>query len=140
MYKLEISYDFDFDLIGIVSAERCFKLAWQLNQLLGIHLVRQENLEMEYVDGSILKIAKFEYKTENDVYQLLKNRADWFLNTAKPFLLPELKEYDYFVRIDNATKVINIEAIKDAIAQLPLVQYCIPIDLSSLKDKENLIF
>ena len=139
-FKLEITYDFTFDLIGIVSAERGFKLAWLLNQLLGIHFVRKEDIEQEYLDGSIMRIANFQYETDHDSYRLLKNRAHWSLHTQKPFLLPELKEYDYLLIIDNVTKLLDIDTIKEHIAQLPIVQYCLTFDLDHIKDKENLIF
>lgn len=138
--KLEITYEFNFDLIGIVCSERSFKLAWLLNQLLGINLIRQKDLELEYIEGSILKIANFQFNTEHDTYQLLKNKAHWSLHTTKPFLLPELKEYDYFLIIDNMTKMIDVEAIKQAVSQLPVVQYCLSIDLNTVKDRENLLF
>lgn len=139
-FKLEITYDFNFDLIGIVCAERSFKLAWLLNQLLGIHLTRQQDIELEYLEGSVLKIANFEFRTENDAFQLLKNKAHWSIHTAKPFLLPELKEYDYFLMIDNVTKMIDVEGIKESLAQLPIIQYCLSIDLDTVKDRENLLF
>lgn len=139
-FKLEITYDFDFDLIGIVCSERSFKLAWLLNELLGITLTRQDDIELVYVDGSRIKITNFRYSTENDSYQLLKNKAHWSEETNKPFLLPELREYDYFLMIDNATKMIDVEKIKNGVAQLPMVQYCLLIDLETLKDRENLLF
>ncbi|MGB0521548.1 MAG: IPExxxVDY family protein [Flammeovirgaceae bacterium] len=138
--KLDITYEFNFDLIGIVCPERSFKLAWQLNQLLGIDLTRQEDIELAYLEGSILKIANFQYHTENDMYQLLKNKAHWSLHSTKPFLLPELKEYDYFLMIDNVTQMIDVERIKDSLSQLTMIQYCLSIDLEQVKDRENLLF
>jgi len=139
-FKLEITYEFNFDLIGIVCAERGFKLAWLLNQLLDLNLVRKEDVELEYLDGSMLKIAHFLYETEHDSFRLLRNKAHWFAHSQKPFLLPELKEYDYLLVINNATKLLDIQVIRQKIAQLPIVQYCLSFDLDSVKGKENLIF
>ena len=39
--KLIIEYEYDFNLIGLISTAKGYKLAWELNQALGIHLVKQ---------------------------------------------------------------------------------------------------
>ena len=41
--KLVIEYDFDFELLGILSSARGYKLAWEINQALGIQLVKQQD-------------------------------------------------------------------------------------------------
>ena len=43
--KLVIDYEYDFNLIGIISTAKGYKLAWELNQALGIHLVKQSEKE-----------------------------------------------------------------------------------------------
>jgi hypothetical protein len=42
--KLIIDYEFDFELIGIISTAKGYKLAWEINQLLAIHLVKQPDM------------------------------------------------------------------------------------------------
>ena len=42
--RLDIEYDFDFELLGIHSSARGYKLAWEINQALGIQLVKQPDL------------------------------------------------------------------------------------------------
>ncbi len=139
-FTLEISYDFDFELIGIVSSERSFKLAWLLNNSLHLNLARISDFDLEFSNGINLSFANFIHRTEHNSYQLLKNKALEYEEIPKPFLLPELKEFDYLLRIDNMTKGINIESIKEILTSLSQIQLCQIIDLENVKEKENLIY
>ncbi len=139
-FTLEISYDFDFELIGIVSSERSFKLAWLLNNSLHLNLARISDFDLEFSNGISLSFANFIHRTEHNSYQLLKNKALEYEEIPKPFLLPELKEFDYLLRIDNMTKGINIKSVKKAISLLPQIQLCQIINLEDVKEKENLIY
>jgi hypothetical protein len=38
--KLLIDYEFDFELLGLSASAKGYKLAWELNQVLGIQLVK----------------------------------------------------------------------------------------------------
>jgi hypothetical protein len=138
--KLDMEYDFSFDLLGIVSTAREHKLAWLLNRLLGISFVRRDPVAMPFSSGMVLHIGVFDFATENDAYQLLRNRALEASDAAHHFLLPELKEYDYLLRVDNLTGLLDVAGMREAIAALPEVQYCARIELEGLKSRENLLF
>ena len=139
-FKLDISYDFDFELIGLVTSARGFKLAWLLNDALYLQLIRMPDVSLEFLDGSKLQFNNFVHRTEHNAYQLIKNKSHLFEQTQKPYLLPELKEYDYFLRIDNATGSIDLETIREKLSLLSQIQYCTSINLEELKSRENLIF
>jgi hypothetical protein len=42
--RLEMEYSFDFELIGIISSAKGYKLAWEVNHILGSRLTRQPDL------------------------------------------------------------------------------------------------
>ena len=44
--RLAAVYEFDFELIGIVSMVKEYKLAWNLNQLNLFHLVKAEDIKI----------------------------------------------------------------------------------------------
>ncbi len=139
-HKLDITYDFDFDLIGLVCTDRDYKLAWRLNELLSIQLVRSAPVEIAFSQGQQLLLSVFDYQTENDAYQLLRNRGLGRNEDSKQYLLPELKELDYFLRIDNHTGSIDVENIMEELSNLSNVQYCTRIKPNALKEGENLFF
>lgn len=138
--KLDITYDFDFELIGISSEERGYKLAWQLNHLLHIQFVREPAITIDFSQGRSLDISVYKYHTANDSYQLITNRGLNTTNQERLFLLPELHTFDYFLRIDNATGSIDIHAIEQSIRELPSVEHCRKVNASNLKSRENLLF
>jgi hypothetical protein len=139
-FPLEISYDFDFEIIGIVSSERSFKLAWLLNDSLHLDLARISDFDLDFSNGVSLSFANFIHRTEHNSYQLLKNKALKYEKTSKPFLLPELKQFDYLLRIDNMTRGIDIESVKQTLSSLSQIQLCQIINLEDVKEKENLIY
>jgi hypothetical protein len=139
-FTLEISYDFDFEIIGIVSSERSFKLAWLLDDSLHLDLARISDFDLDFSNGVSLSFANFIHRTEHNSYQLLKNKALKYEKTSKPFLLPELKQFDYLLRIDNMTRGIDIESVKQTLSSLSQIQLCQIINLEDVKEKENLIY
>ncbi len=58
----------------------------------------------------------------------------------KPFLAPDIKEYDYLIQVNNGSGVLAPDALLTQLAGLPLVQYVCQFDPNSLKFKENLLF
>ena len=56
--RLASDYPFDFELIGIVSSVKEYKLAWHLNQLPEFHLIKAEDVKIEFSDK--LKVGKLD--------------------------------------------------------------------------------
>ena len=46
--KLVIEYEYDFDLLGLTSTARGYKLAWEINQALHVQLVKQPDLAVGF--------------------------------------------------------------------------------------------
>ena len=42
--KLIIDYQFDFELFGVIATVKGYKLAWEVNQELGVQLIKQPDL------------------------------------------------------------------------------------------------
>ena len=49
--KLVVDYEIDFDLFGLISTVKDYKLAWLLNKHLSIHLTREEDLSITFASG-----------------------------------------------------------------------------------------
>ncbi len=137
--RLIIEYDFEFDLIGIVSHVKEYKLAWLLNNILGIRLVKQKDLAINFTNNNLI-ISNFEFATEYLTYQLLKNQSVC-KPTGKPYyLLPELKKFDFLLMIKDESGTIVLDEVIKKIRKLSEVYYIMQADLSQLDSKENLIF
>jgi hypothetical protein len=137
---LDVEYECNFDLFGVVSSSREHTLAWQLNQLLRLRLVKQQDLIYELFSQGRLVISNYLHATEHLTLRLLRNRSLDPSVIKKPFLAPDIKEYDYLIQVSNGTGKLAPEMLVTELAALPVVQYVCQFDPNSLKFKENLLF
>lgn len=137
-FILDVSYDFDFVLIGIISAARDFKLAWYLNQFLEINLAKTNDLDYHSTKEDTFLISNYSYETDFSIFRLIKNRAVEFFNIKKPYLLPELKSYDYFVILNGEFAAYYHEYLSK-IRDIPEIQLVKQVDYEALPSKENLL-
>ena len=136
--KLQIEPTFDFELLGIVSPIREYRMAWLVNQELELNLVKVDDLELEFLNFEKLEIAQYFLSLPHGFIQLLKNKA---LNSAQQlaYLVPELKNLDYFLLVQDETEQLDLSNFMEKLSQNPLVQSIVRIDISKLKSKENLL-
>ena len=136
--KLQIEPTFDFELLGIVSPIREYRMAWLVNQELDLNLVKADDLELEFLNAEKLEIAQYFLSLPHGFIQLLKNKA---INSTQQlaYLLPELKNLDYFLLIQDETEELDLVSFMKKLAQNPLVQSIVRIDITKLKSKENLL-
>jgi hypothetical protein len=137
---LDVEYECDFDLFGVVSSSREHTLAWQLNQALRLRLVKQQDLIYELFSQGRLVISNYLHATEHLTLRLLRNRSIDPSVLKKPFLVPDVKEYDYLIQVSNGSGALAAEALMTSVSALPVVQYVCQFDPNSLKFKENLLF
>jgi hypothetical protein len=136
--KLQIEPTFDFELLGIVSPIREYRMAWLVNQELELNLVKVDDLELEFLNSEKLEIAQYFLSLPHGFIQLLKNKA---LNSAEQlaYLVPELKNLDYFLLVQDETEQLDLSSFMEKLSRNPLVQSIVRIDISKLKSKENLL-
>jgi hypothetical protein len=136
--KLVIDYEYDFDLIGIRSAIKGYKLAWEINAMLGINLIRQPDMAVEFKKGEERRFSFYAFETRINRLKLFKNRpAD--TETGKYFLVPEFPHFDFIflIQMDNTTQR---EAVIAQLRQIPFIEMVALIPLEGLKSKSNFIF
>jgi hypothetical protein len=138
--KLQITYDFNFTLIALTVNLKPYRLAWFLNEKLDFSLAKQENIVLEFAANKKLAIVNYEHKTEYRTFKLLKNRAEEGTELFNAYLLPELKNFDYFLLLENESSTFDENVFLNKIKEIPFVQFAMKVDLDSLKSRDNLIF
>ena len=139
--KLIVDYEYDFLLLGIIGQLKEYKLAWYLNRILGVELIKDEELSYEFIKGEKMLVSNFIFEKEYDTIRLLKNRAVEAEKMVKPFLIPELKEYDFFLHIEGESDPEDlIPNIEDKLKGIPNILYVSKIDVENLKSRDNLIY
>jgi len=136
--KLLIEPTFDFELLGLVSPVKDYKMAWVINQTLGLNLIRSEEILMEFLSAPTLEISQYFLSLPHGFIQLLKNKS---LNSSQQlaYLIPELRNMDYFLLVQDETEEISISEYAGLLSKSPLIQSAVRLDVSKLKSKENLL-
>jgi len=129
--KLQIDYDYEFCLIGIVSSEKDYRLCWMLNTVLDIKLSKTEEHEAGPSKHSMYSFVQEELFRE---YYLLANKG------STHFLIEEHKHIDYFLVVKGLQTDEEKKNILDLIKKSDMVSAAYLIDVPSLKSKHNLVF
>ncbi|WP_303312121.1 IPExxxVDY family protein [Hymenobacter sp. BT730] len=140
MLTLDVEYDCDFDLFGIVSSSREHTLAWTLNNALRLRLVKQQDIIYDLLSRGRLVISNYLHASETLSLRLLRNRSLDPSILKRPFLAPDIKEYDYLLQVSNASDEFSGDEFLARLSGLSVVQHACQFDPNSLKFKENLLF
>lgn len=136
--RLLVEPTYDFELLGLVSPIREYRMAWLINQEMDLNLVKVDDLELEFLNAPKLEIAQYFLSLPHGFIQLLKNKA---LNSSQQlaFLIPELKNLDYFLLVQDETEQMQLSSFIEQLSKNSLIQSIVRIDISKLKSKENLL-
>jgi hypothetical protein len=137
--KLIANVDFDFSLLAIASQLKEYKLAWTINQGLGIRLVKQPDEIFHFLGNEKLCISNYLYQTEHSKLRLVHNRSKEE-SAANQFLIPELKQFDYLMLVEGFEGSMEIQEVREIIKTIDGVQMINLIEIDQLRSRENLIF
>src|SRR5690606_15449238 len=136
--KLVIEYDYDFELAGVISTLKGYKLAWEINRKLGIKLVRQPDLAVGFKNQEDRYFSFYAYETRLNRLKLFNNKPVDY-ETGKYFLVPEFPRFDFILL--TASEDVNFTSmILQVIKEIPSVELVAPIATESLKSRSNFVF
>ncbi len=138
--RLSVDYDYDFEIIGLITSLKGYKLAWNINNELRIDLKKEEDISINFLNDGKLVIINYNFKTEYSNFRLIKNKSCEFVNIASPYLIPELKEYDYFIQLQDENSFLSTSSIKEKLNKISGIEYIKVVETENLKSKDNLIF
>jgi len=138
--KLNFEYDFEGSFCGLITTLKEYKLAWQINRALDIHLVKADDICLDFHKKEDLVISNFVFETEHSSLRLLKNRSVSERDRSPRFLVPELNKFDYFIILQGFEDTLPLDVFKPAIKNISAVQYLQFFEPNTLKSRENLMF
>ncbi|MCK6648454.1 MAG: IPExxxVDY family protein [Bacteroidia bacterium] len=157
-HTLEIEFDYDFVLIGIVSHEKDYRLAWSINNLMDLQLTKQDSLEIKGKKQSTPSFFSFfHFDNENEFidYAVIANLSEAKSlagaentlfgtgeghETDTEYLIPEQKQISYFFVIRGEMDDDEVEDVIQKVKNIEGVQTAVRIDVKNLRSKQNLIF
>jgi hypothetical protein len=133
---LDIGFDYDFVLLGIVSLEKFHRLVWLINKQLGYQFTHSGEIEFTEYDLAGAAFTKYEFADEINHLELtlFENRDD------SNYLVPEMRTVDYFMMIKGALDFLDIKDLTTNLKPIDSIQLITEIDHQKLKSKQNLIF
>jgi hypothetical protein len=135
--KLVIDYEYNFELIGITTAAKGYKLAWDLNKRLGIGLVKQADLMVGFKKNEEKPFSFYAYETPLNRLKLFKNKPSEG-EAGKYYLIPEFPHFDFIILA--AMEEHTHQQLIDLVKSIPTIQLATSISLEGLKSKSNFIF
>jgi hypothetical protein len=136
--KLLIDYEFDFELLGLSASAKGYKLAWELNQVLGIQLVKQPDLVVGFKNNEDKSFSYYAHETQLNRLKMFKNRPSEG-DPGKYFLIPEFPHYDFIILAAMEEQYAHQHLIQ-LIKPIASIQLVASIPLEGLKSKSNFIF
>lgn len=162
-FKLDIDFDseLDFNLIGISSSLRDYRLCHFINKHTGLNFIygkespldhngNLKNKSPEELDFHVLYDTKGKSKIENihhfQMYRYCCKNFDYeyyIINNKSQengVLIPEVANFDYFMIIKHYIDSEDLMTLIDNMKSIDSIMLIKEIDPTILKSKENLIF
>jgi len=134
--RLIVDYDYEFELAGLISSVKFYKLAWAINQKLDARLVKEDDYELVGKNNKTINFINYIHASDSCTLQLLKNRSN---NIEKFHLIPEMSHLDYILKIESTTQSFASEEVVKALRDVKWIEYIAPIDVNNLKSKDNFL-
>jgi hypothetical protein len=135
--RLEIEYSFDFELLGLTTSAKGYKLAWELNRCLKIRLQKKADLVITNRAKQETTYSLHVYETPVNTVRLFRNRPNE-PHPAKNLLVPEFPHVDYIVMTQGDALPGN--RLQEELKGIASIEWVAFIPLDSLKSKTNFIF
>ncbi len=128
-------FEYDFQLIGISSHAKDYRLSWEINKRFGINLIKEEEVIFSSKKGGDREFSMYFYQDdieERDV-RLIGNKS------GGSCLVPEKKAADFFLMLYDYNSLEISEMMRE-IRKINVVLTAFEMDVNTLKSKENLLF
>jgi hypothetical protein len=136
--KLLVDHQYEFELLGIVAPIKDYKMAWVINDTLGLNLIKGKDYELDFINLPQLKISRYILEKDHGYVQLLKNRS--YHNGGNTlYLIPELRIMDYFLLLQDLTFELNLNTYIERLSKNKFIHNIVKLDVSKIKSKENLL-
>lgn len=136
--RLDIEYTFDFELYGIISTVKAYKLAWELNHALGSKLIKSEDYEVVHKNKVVNNYLHYAQTNEINSLKLFRNKPNEE-GAEKDFLVPEYPHFD-FILLAHGEAFANSNRLQELLRNIPSIELVAFIPLAALKTKEYFIF
>lgn len=128
-------FEFDFQLIGISSHVKDYRLSFELNKKFNIQLSKEKEVLFSTKKGDKAEFSMYFYQDEAEErdIRLISNKHQG------RFLVAEQKAADFFLMLYDYNPIDVSDILRD-IRKIKVVITAFDVDVTTLKSKENLLF
>ena len=137
--KLIVQQDYSFILLGIVSSTKEYTLAWHLNQGSAFNFTKAPDISIDMNNDFEMIISNCICKSDQHTYTLLRNRLV-ISSSENYFLLPELNQFDYFLKLEFKIDHFDFEVLVNNLRVIDKIDYLARLDINKIKSKENVLY
>ena len=151
---LKIKYDLNYILIAIRSTLEDFQLAYFLNKSSLFFLKRVKNDLAYMINENSVIFSTFSDNDDDGKKEsfLIKNMSNYKTNTESDslfsqqnitktmYLIPELKSFDYLLKLEGVWSKKELSYIKKHIHLIKNIESEVEINLKKIKSVNNLVF
>jgi hypothetical protein len=135
--NLKFEIDFDFILIALSTSLKDYRICYLINKSLNFNFVRQEDLKLDIGPGGsevLFSIYHYSWESTETDFIFIGNKG------SDGYLVPEMRQADYFILIKNYIDENDLESIISALNKIPEVATAVKIEPKKIKSRENLLF
>jgi hypothetical protein len=103
-------------------------------------LKKQDDIKIQFANNSSILISNFLFESEFVQIELLQNKLLASGSLKNQLLMPELKQFDFFIKIKDETDSFTSENVSGSIRDIPIIEYSMHLNFDTLKSKENLLY
>ena len=136
MKKLDYNFIKDKDeyyLIGVVSPCKEYKLAWNINKVFNISMIKKKNQIIKLVNDQNIEMSYLIYKNNKKYIRLIFNKLK--KRQVKSHFIPSLPNFDYLIQFSKSFFDENPEIIINKLKSNNLIQFANFVDIKLIKEK-----
>ncbi len=137
--KLVVDYTYEFELYGVSTTIKDYKLAWLLNKQLNVTLVKAADY-LILSNKKELEIVNYVYQTEHDELRFFKNKAVIGEDGVQGYMVSEMKHFEYFVMVKGIIHTFAPDELLSQMRRIEGVQLINQIDIDLLKSRDYFLF
>ncbi len=136
--KLNVSYESDFEVLGLFSGLSDYRLCWFINHALGINLSRTTDIALTPFKCNATELFPFFIHKDKELkvnYYLLNIRKD------QKVLLPEPKKLDYLLLLKAKEFRVGIDDIAAKLRRIPQIATAVWFkETNKVKNLDSLLY
>ena len=133
--RLVVEYTYSFDLIGITTSIKFYKLAWLLNNALGVDFVKEKDYILE-LKNKPNTFELYSFPESEPLLTLYRNKS---VSTDAGYLLPEFTHFDYILKIPAESQTFALKEIEEVLRDINMIEYIAALNVDTLKSRDNFL-